>query len=342
MEKIDFVITWVDGSDPEWLAEKRKFQEKELTANTADDSNSDCRYRADTELLQFWFRAVEKYAPWVNKIHFVTCGQKPNWLNENHPKLNLVNHKDYIPTEYLPTFNSNVIELNYHKIEGLSERFVLFNDDMFLTQSVSPEFFFKKGHPVLLTDLRYPRYIGYNNWSRITFNNYCLVNKSFNIGTSIWQNKWKWFNVKELGRRRALHNYVCYIANKTLPVGPYGHVGYPHLKSTLQEVWDRYPDIMDQAMKHKFRTDDQVNHWLLCAWDQAKGDFYPVHESKIGRFFSLSPNNVDYVCEAIKNQQYPQICINDSENNTEPERCTAKIIEAFKTTLPVKSAFEIE
>jgi hypothetical protein len=26
MEKIDFVITWVDGSDPKWLAEKNKYE----------------------------------------------------------------------------------------------------------------------------------------------------------------------------------------------------------------------------------------------------------------------------------------------------------------------------
>jgi hypothetical protein len=26
MEKIDFVLTWVDGNDPEWLAEKRKWE----------------------------------------------------------------------------------------------------------------------------------------------------------------------------------------------------------------------------------------------------------------------------------------------------------------------------
>ena len=339
---IDFVLTWVDGSDPEWFAEKRKYQVKDETTNVHDDSNTDCRYRADTELLRYWFRAVEKYAPWVNKIHFVTCGQKPFWLNEKHPKLSIVNHKDYIPTQYLPTFNSNTIELNYHRLEGLSDCFVLFNDDMFLTRPILPEFFFMRGFPVLITDLRYYKGVGYNNWSRIIFNNYCLVNKSFGIKNAIWKNKGKWFNVKELGLKRAIQNYLCYKVNKTLPVGLYGHIALPHLKSTLQEVWDKYPDIMNQSVKHKFRTDDQVNHWLLCAWNQAKGCFYPAHESQIGKNFSLSPNNIENVCEAIKNQQYPQVCINDTKSNTEPELCISKIITAFETILPVKSAFEKE
>ena len=340
MERIDFVLTWVDGSDPEWIAEKRKFQGKDEITNENDDSNTDCRYRPDTELLRYWFRAVEKNAPWVNKIHFITCGQKPDWLNENHPKLSLVNHKDYIPKQYLPTFNANTIEMNFHRLEGLSEKYVYFNDDIFLTRPVLPTFFFKRGVPVLMTDLRYYKGIGYNNWSRIIFNDYCLVNKSFNIRHAIWENRGKWFNVKELGGKRTAQNFVCYIVNKTLPVGLYGHVAFPHLKTTLQEIWDKYPDIMNQAMKHKFRTDDQVNQWLLCAWNQAKGSFYPAHESRIGKNFSLSPCVIEKVCEVIRKQQHPQVCINDTNNNTDPVRSISKIVSAFDAILPVKSAFE--
>ena len=315
---------------------------KEDVASGADDANMECRYRADADLLRYWFRTVEKFAPWVNRIHFVTCGQRPEWLNEAHPQLHLVNHQDYIPAAYLPTFNSNVIELNYHRINDLSEHFVLFNDDTILTRPIPPEFFFRRGVPVLKTDLRYPKIVGFNNWSRVAFNDYCLVNKGFSMRKAIWRNKGKWFNVKELGYRRVLENFVCYIANRTLPVCPYGHVALPHLKSTLQEVWERYPDIMDHLMKYRFRTDDQVNHWLLCAWNQAQGSFYPVHENRIGRYFSLSPDNVEKVCVAIKNQQYPQICINDTKNNIEPDRCTSEIVKAFEAMLPQKSAFEKE
>ncbi len=98
MEQIDFIINWVDGVDPNWLAEKKKWECIEnQTVSKSDDSNSACRYRSNDELLRYWFRSVEKFAPWVNKIHFVTCGQKPCWLNESHPKLHMVNHEDYIP-----------------------------------------------------------------------------------------------------------------------------------------------------------------------------------------------------------------------------------------------------
>jgi hypothetical protein len=219
---------------------------------------------------------------------------------------------------------------------------VYFNDDMFLTHPVLPEFFFKKEVPVLITDLRYYKGIGYNNWSRLIFNDYCLVNNSFNMRLTIWNNKGKWFNVRELGLKQAMQNLACYMVNKTLPVRLYGHVALPHLKTTLKEIWEKYPDIMHQAMKHKFRTDDQVNQWLLCAWNQAKGCFYPTNENKIGKNFSLSPNNLEIACEAIRKQLFPQVCINDTKNNIDPERSISMIITAFATILPVKSAFEKE
>ena len=116
-QDIDFVITWVDGNDLEWKREKVArlgHTDMDISVN-ADDRKE--RYR-DWDNLRYWFRGVEKYAPWVHKIYFVTCGQKPDWLNENHDKLVLVNHEDYIPHEYLPTFSANPIELNFHRIKA--------------------------------------------------------------------------------------------------------------------------------------------------------------------------------------------------------------------------------
>ena len=92
---IDFVLPWVDGSDKEW--------QKEFNAHLTDDIRhkeidiNKNRYR-DNKLLKYWFRGVEKYAPWVRKIHFVTMNQRPAWLNVENPKLHLVNHSDYIPS----------------------------------------------------------------------------------------------------------------------------------------------------------------------------------------------------------------------------------------------------
>ena len=140
--KIDFVITWVDGNDPVWRKDFKHYSEiegKEVDKRPVWFRNWDN--------LQYWFRGVEKFAPWVNNIYFVTYGHLPEWLNVNHPKLQIVKHEDFIPKEYLPTFSSRVIGFFFHRIKGLSEKFVYFNDDMFLINNVRPDRFFRDGLP---------------------------------------------------------------------------------------------------------------------------------------------------------------------------------------------------
>lgn len=338
---IDFVVTWVDGADPAWMAEKRKYEGKPDEADGGqDDANAETRFR-DLGFLRYWFRGVEQFAPWVNKVYFVTCGQRPDWLNVNHPKLVCVHHRDYIPEQYLPTFNSNTIELNLHRIEGLSEQFVLFNDDVFLVKPVSPDYFYREGNPILVSSLRYPGNIDYNNWSRVAFNDYCLVNRGFNMRKSLWAHRDKWLNLKELGFKRVRQNLTCYLANKSLPVGNFGHLAEPHLKSTFSAVWDKCPDPLDQSSLRKFRSDDQVNQWLMCAWNQALGKFFPAVADKRGSRLHIQPENLDKISDLITGQKLPQICLNDGRYTRELETCMERIVSAFEQIMPHKSSYEL-
>ncbi len=137
---IDFVLLWVDNTDPAWQEEFQKYR------HAADGDSRSVRFRCWGN-LQFWFRSVEKFAPWVRKIHFVTHGHLPEWLNTSHPKLNIVRHSDFIDAAYLPLFNSRAIEVNIHRIPGLADRFVYFNDDCFVNRPLDPSFFFRGGLP---------------------------------------------------------------------------------------------------------------------------------------------------------------------------------------------------
>ena len=124
---IDAVVMWVDGSDPEWLKEKKKYSPVKV-----DDSNSANRFR-DWGLMKYWFRSIEKYMPWIRKIFFVTWGHTPDFLKLDHPKLRIINHTEFIPKQYLPTFSSHTIEMNLFRITDLSEYFVLFNDKIIIS-----------------------------------------------------------------------------------------------------------------------------------------------------------------------------------------------------------------
>lgn len=84
--------------DPVWKEEFHRYSGK---IDNSVNEVSVARFR-DYGFLKYWFRGVAKFAPWVRKVHFVTSGQKPDWLDETHPKLNLVSHEDYIPQNTYP------------------------------------------------------------------------------------------------------------------------------------------------------------------------------------------------------------------------------------------------
>ena len=96
-EKIDIVVLWVDGNDEEWVKEKNEYMEHK------GDKESN-RFR-DCDNLQYVFRGIEKYVPWINKVFFITWGHTPAWLDTNNEKLVIIKHEDFIPKQYLPTFN---------------------------------------------------------------------------------------------------------------------------------------------------------------------------------------------------------------------------------------------
>ena len=195
-QEIDFVITWVDGSDDRWQKEKQETRKHLGIVADVDDRKE--RYR-NWDNLQYWFRGVEKYAPWVRKIHFVTWGHLPKWLNTDHPKLRVVNHEDFIPREYRPTFNSHTIEWNLHRIPDLAEQFVYFNDDMFLTNQVYEEDFFKNGEPVDMLALQPD-----------------VANTDNEVMPYIY-----------LNNAMLLAKYFKKYENMTAQPGAYFHVGYP-------------------------------------------------------------------------------------------------------------------
>ena len=189
MSKIDFVVLWVDGNDLEWQKDKASY-----TPGVSSDVGLN-RYR-EWENLVYWFRAVAKYAPWVNKIHFVTNGQRPDWLNTNHPKIHHVRHSDYMPLDSLPTFNSSAIEIAIHKIPGLAERFVYFNDDMFLNAPISEDFFFHNDMPVDMPGLT-PKCYSENEDDNSTFshllrNNFDVLNQYFDKKEVLRQHFTQW------------------------------------------------------------------------------------------------------------------------------------------------------
>ena len=274
-------------------------------------------------------------------MFFVTCGQKPDWLDETHPKLRLLDHREYIPAEWLPTFHSNTIELNLHRVPDLAERFVLFNDDIFLLRPQGPENFFRRGLPVLPCDLGVPRWLGNNNIARIVLNNGGALKRGLDVERLVWKHIGKCADPMALGVVRAAKNLASFAVNRVWLPGCFGHLPQPHLKSTLETVWKVLPQSLERTCRNRFRADDCVNHWLLSAWDMANGRFRPIHEKRLGEHLTLQPDRLDAACDAIRRQKWPELCLNDRDVSDDGfERCRAALEAAFDAILPDKSSFE--
>lgn len=148
---IDVVYTWVDGADPGWL-EARNRRLGDAAQPQAPEAAGDARFRARDE-LRYSMRSVHLFAPWVRTIHLVTDGQRPEWLADD-PRIDVVDHREILPADVLPTFNSHAIETGLHRVPGLAEHFVYLNDDVLLGRPLPPTAFFTPGGlPLVFPDV---------------------------------------------------------------------------------------------------------------------------------------------------------------------------------------------
>jgi glycosyltransferase involved in cell wall biosynthesis len=139
---IDVVYTWVDGGDPVWF-EHQQARLAQWTGRSSAGASSSGRARFESrDELRYSMRSLHLFAPWVRTIHVVTAGQVPPWLDVDHPQIRLVDHREILPAEALPTFNSHAIETALHLVPDVAEHFVYFNDDVLLGRPVPPELFF--------------------------------------------------------------------------------------------------------------------------------------------------------------------------------------------------------
>ena len=128
--EIDLVYMWVDGADPVWRAKKARYAGEQVAEQQRADVAGDCRFVENDE-LRYSLRSAERFAPWIRRIYVVTDGQTPAWLDTSHPRVRIVDHREILPADALPIFNSSAIEWALPRIPGLADRFLLANDDTF-------------------------------------------------------------------------------------------------------------------------------------------------------------------------------------------------------------------
>ena len=307
---VDIVYTWVDGSDPVWnAAREQRLSGITGTAQTRESSGQ-ARF-LDRDELRYSFRSIHLFAPWVRKIHLVTAGQVPDWLDTDHPMVNLVDHTDILPADGLPTFNSHAIETSLHTIEGLSEQFVYFNDDFFLARPVRPEAFFS---PAGLNAVFFsPMTIGLSDlpdappYLKAAWNNRNLLHETFGAVTT--------------------HNLA--------------HAPYPHRVSVLRALTEAFPDVMAATARSPFRNDTDVSTLSSFAqhYGLLTGSSY-VGEADLA-FVNLANADVDRQLELAMRREQDFICLGDHHDHALRREALDRLLaEFYREYFPVAAPWE--
>ncbi len=289
--KIDLVYLYVDGNDENFQKEKLFWEEKLNISNSRD--NNGTRY-IDNEELRYSLRSVKKYAPWINNIYIITNGQIPKWFNiKKSGKIKFINHSDFIPKQYLPTFNSRVIESYIANIPELSEYFLYANDDMLMNKPIRPEFFFNENNKPIVRLIKRDvihRKVNNTGYNRAILHSINLINKKY--GTI--------YNFKPH------HNIDSYT------------------KTSFLECIDAFKDEFEKLRKQKFRQ-KSIQRIIFSLYmlenNQAElevispKDKY-IHENSLCK--NIMP--VEKMQERILKNTPQLICFNDEDTVDEKDR----------------------
>ncbi len=342
MNKIDIVIPWVDDTDPKWKAERDKYLNKMEEKKSSTDS-----FFRDWGTLQFVFRGIDEFMPWVNKVHLLTYGHIPKWLNTGYDKLNIVNHKDFfLNSADLPTFNSQAIESNLIGIPNLAEKFIYFNDDTLILKKLDESRFFKDDKPLDFLIQGIPR----RGWlyrklrSNDAFvdaqdNHYRLLNNKFNKKEIVKQYP-ELFYAKEYGFINRLKNRFFNLFSDFHWLEVY-HFPMPYTKKNIVETYEMYKDDFIQTSISKFRDKGNISQYIYRFVNILKGNFVPYFPNDTFAMPLTSYNAYMKARDKMFNSSI--FCPNDSAkiSSEDYEKTKQQLVADLTKIMPNKSRFEL-
>lgn len=293
---MDIVITYVDGNDPVWKQDYEKYTNVPVMQK---------RFR-DWGTLKYLLRGIEVNMPFIRNVYLVVShpSQVPQWADTEN--LKIVLHKDIIPEEYLPTFNCNPIEMHLHRIEGLDEEYLYFNDDMFPVGMCHPENFFRDGKAVI----GYYRHLFASGmYKKICRNSDRLARKAMDMKSS------------------------CFFTRPQ-------HICSPMLKSVCEELYEKVGSEIHETSLTRTRTENNLNQYLFLDYMNFKG--LVINEKISNKHFSVSVASPESLRTFLHNPSRNMVCINDVHlSESRYEQLRDAILEAFDSRFPAKSKYEL-
>jgi glycosyltransferase involved in cell wall biosynthesis len=317
---VDVVYTWVDGDDEAWRERRRKTLAGRaesatgpVEAGPVEAGTAEARFRARDE-LRHSLRSLDLFAPWVNRIWIVTDGQVPAWLDTSHPRVSVVDHREiFADGSVLPTFNSHAIESQLHHIDGLSEHFLYFNDDVFVGRRIGPDMFFTPGG----------------------LPHYFLSPTQVPLGP--------WTDGEDLVFAAAKNNRALIERRfgRTITRG-FLHAPHAHRRSTLAQIEREFPDEIAAVMASRMRSSRDISllssfaHYYGLLTGRAVAGQVRCTFVNVGR-----ADQRDRLDNLLMRRGYDVFCLNDHHMDEVSADEQARILDAFLGAyFPVASQFE--
>lgn len=258
----DVVIAWVDGDDIVHKQKKATFLTPGKEA-AFDDIAGDARYKQTGEIY-YCVASILRYAPWVRKIFIVTDAQNPHvdeFVGRNFPDnripIEIVDHKVLFRgyEQYLPTFNSLAISTMLWRIPGISDSFLYFNDDVFLTAPVDESVWFREDKTILYASKFPAMWARFLRWAK-------------HIGKSH-----KTFGHKDpmLNAARILRSNMFYL---------FPHAPVPMRRSWYENFYTANSDLLDNNIRYRFREPSQFSSPTLFYLSAAREGKLEVRSPK--------------------------------------------------------------
>ncbi|KAJ6240508.1 hypothetical protein M0813_24221 [Anaeramoeba flamelloides] len=228
--------------------------------------------------LQFSLRSVDKYFPWVNKIYLLINYDTtyPYWLKpqEELDKIVILDRCQFFDhPKDCPTKNSFAVYSIAHKIPGLSNKFVLIDDDFFFNQPVPEDYFFTSNNlPKVYQPRRHQR-----TYQRVD-------------------------DLLDLAREREfpLWKYARY-----------SHIPKSNRRDFILKFEEKYPSFLEFVQSHKVRhrhlAEDLSMIYFEFYYRENIMKELPVEESK---FCQLSFHHEDDITEEFE-QSYQKLTTED-------------------------------
>ena len=296
---MDLIITYVNSADNNWVYD--------YIRATKTHNPSSVRYRS-WGTLKYLLRGVARYMPFIRNVVLVVAraSQVPVWINKENVRI--VYHDEFIPKQYLPTFNSCTIESFFWNIPDLADRIIYLNDDLFPVGPMAESDFFTDNIPHIKFKSPEP-YNPKNMFLNQSRNGLDMVLKALNN--------------PEYPKDQILLPY---------------HASFAIYKDSLLKIKELCGDTISQTIS-RTRQGNNVNQYIYAYYAYYMKAY--IDDTVNYRYFNITDVEMNDIMTAIISETYQMLCLNDSDKIKDFNKTRSKLVACFEQKFPKKCKFEV-